>query len=444
MGGASDRPLKRIRDGYAVRKKPHGLAINRDRLVPFVPMESIPQDGTFEAKYSVKALSEIRSATYFECGDLLVAKITPCFENGKQAIANALPGEFGYATTEVIPLYPVDDNEDARFLFYVLLHPSTRASIAERMEGSTARRRVPVDILLDVQYPYFPGDEQRGIADALGVVRSAIALESDCARIWQRTLTIALRQLFTHGLRGEAQKESEIGAIPSSWMLQPLGTLGHIGNGSTPKRTIADYWEGGTFPWLNSAKVYEREITLADQFVTQAALRACHLPQLKAGTVLVAITGQGKTLGHCAVLQTDATISQHLAYIALDQTLADPSFIRSYLETQYEHLRQIASGGGSTKAALTCKFLRDLKMPVPPIEEQREIVEIVDAANRKLELHGRKRAVLEDLFKALLNGFMSGDVRVSDLNLSTVGRVTEGQKPQKCERGRRHERTLDQ
>jgi type I restriction enzyme, S subunit len=136
--------------------------------------------------------------------------------------------------------------------------------------------------------------------------------------------------------------------------------------------------------------------------------------------VLIAITGQGKTLGHCAVLKIEATINQHIAYVATDTKRADPSYVRGYLETQYEYLRQVGSGGGSTKGALTCAFLRDLPIPFPNLDEQREIVEILDAIDRKIDLHKRKRAVLEELFKSLLHKLMTGEICVADLDLSAL------------------------
>ncbi len=243
------------------------------------------------------------------------------------------------------------------------------------------------------------------------------ALAGDAATELKRA---AMRKLFTHGLHKETQKETEIGPVPESWAVVPLGSIGKIGNGSTPKKTVPAYWNGGTFPWLTSAKVYDREIEAADQFVTDVALAECHLPRVQPGAVLMAITGQGKTLGHCAVLKIEATISQHVAYLQTDTEKADPGFIRGYLETQYEYLRQVAAGGGSTKGALTCAFLKGLPVPLPGKDEQREVVIILDALDRKIELHQKKRQVLEDLFESLLHKVMTGEISVSVLDLSAL------------------------
>lgn len=274
----------------------------------------------------------------------------------------------------------------------------------------------------ELAYP-LDAHEQKTIAAVLRQTESAMAQQSGLLDALEELKRSAMRELFTRGLRGEPQKETEIGPVPESWNVVPLGSLGRIGNGSTPKKSVHDYWEGGTFPWLTSAKVYDRDIEAADQFVTKTALDECHLPIVKPGAVLIAITGQGKTLGHCAVLRIEATINQHVAYLQTDTSKADPGFIRGYLETQYDYLRQVAAGGGSTKGALTCSFLRSLPLPLPEMAEQREIVAILDAIDRKIDLHRKKRAVLEELFKALLHKLMTGEIRVDELDLSVLDRV---------------------
>ncbi len=417
----SGRTWSRVGDSYAVTKKPRGLDVGAVAEVPFSAMEAIPQGGAYDPTFTMRSPQAITSGTYFERGDVLVAKITPSFENGKQALARSLQAPFGYATTEVIPLHPSKPGHDPRLLFFYLLHPDVRHHVAERMEGSTGRQRVPEGVLLDLPIPEIEPDDQSAIADALETIHAAAAAELSAEQNASALKRTAMNALFVRGLRGEPQKDTEIGPVPESWEVVPLGSLGKIGNGSTPKKTVPAYWNGGTFPWLTSAKVYDREIRVADQFVSNVALAECHLPRVQPGAVLMAITGQGKTLGHCAVLRIEASINQHIAYLQTNTERAEPGFIRGYLETQYEYLRQVASGGGSTKGALTCAFLKGLPVPLPPtLDEQREIVTVLDALDRKIGLHQQKRCVLEELFKALLHKLMTGKIAVSDLDLSAL------------------------
>jgi Restriction endonuclease S subunits len=360
--------------------------------------------------------ADVQSHKYaFRRNDILYGKLRPYLDKAILADTD------GVCTTELLVLR-AKPGVDPRFLACLVHDPDF---VEHALTGVTGAHhpRTSWAHIAQFERPRFSFEEQRTIAGLLWRTQDLLRVCEDTIEAAQKLKLVAMRELFTRGLRGEPQKETEIGPVPESWNVVPLGSLGRIGNGSTPKKSVHDYWEGGTFPWLTSAKVYDRDIEAADQFVTKTALDECHLPIVKPGAVLVAITGQGKTLGHCAVLRIEATINQHVAYLQTDTSKADPGFIRGYLETQYDYLRQVAAGGGSTKGALTCAFLRSLPLPLPEMEEQREIVAILDAIDRKIDLHRKKRAVLEELFKALLHKLMTGEIRVEELDLSALDRV---------------------
>ena len=345
-------------------------------------------------------------------GDLLVCEGG---EIGRAAIwgGDVEPMSF---QNHVHRLRPIVEEVDPRFYVYFLQSGFTQLGIYEGAGNKTTIPNLSRSRLAGLDVPQPPLAEQQAISCVLSDVRDAIKVQDRSLATAQALKRAGMHTLFTRGLRGEEQKETEVGPMPESWDVVQLGSLGRIGNGSTPRKATSGYWAGGTYPWLTSAKVYDRNIEEAEQFVTELALTECHLPRIKPGAVLIAITGQGKTLGHCAVLGIEATINQHLAYIDVDTNTVHPSFVRGYLETQYNFFRQVGSGGGSTKGALTCAFLRGFPIPMPSVlEEQRRIVAVLDAIERKVDLHGRKRAVLEELFKALLHKLMTGEIRVGEL-----------------------------
>jgi type I restriction enzyme, S subunit len=380
-------------------------AVSRETLAIDPPIAIAAKDAPSRARKIVRQ------------DDTLFATIRPTLKRVAKVPAE-LDDEI--VSTAFCVLRPDTAQVDADYLFFLASSDAFVASVAEHERGASYPAVRDRDVLdQEIKLPAL--EEQRQVARTLGAIRAATLNEIDLLRVAKELKLAAMRELYTRGLRGEAQKETEIGLVPASWDVAPLGSLGKIGNGSTPKKTVPAYWNGGTFPWLTSAKVYDREIETADQFVTDVALDECHLPRVKSGAVLMAITGQGKTLGHCAVLRIEASISQHVAYLQTDTEKAEPGFVRGYLETQYDYLRQVASGGGSTKGALTCAFLRDLPLPLPPnLDEQREIVTILDALDRKIALHRQKRAVLEDMFQSMLHKLMAGEIRVSDLDLSAL------------------------
>lgn len=411
---------QRISDRYRITKKPRELLLAKYDTIPFVPMEAVPTNGRDDVRYELRSPIKIASGNYFEKGDVLLSKITPSFENGKQGLANNLSASFGIASTEIIPLQPLDTEDSSRYLFYYLLHPEVRTALAGKMEGSTGRQRVPEHAVRNFPLPVPPRSEQNKIAAVLLKVQRGIEVEDKLIATTLELKHSAMRQLFTCGLRNEAQKETDIGPLPASWKIASLGSLGRIGNGSTPLRRNGVYWTNGTIPWLTSAKVYNVTITKADQFVTPKAVEECHLPRVKPGSVLIAITGQGKTLGHSAVTAIETCVSQHIAYLQFDSDDANPNFIRLFLDSRYHELRAVAQGGGSTKGALTCGFLKTFCVPFPTRREQDEITSALMTIERKVAIHERKRATLHELFKTLLHQLMTGRIRVNDLKIDTT------------------------
>ena len=145
-------------------KKPRDLRYSEYDEVPFVPMNLIPIATLFSKEFILS------SGTYFEPGDILLAKITPSFENGKQSIIEDLPTPFGIATTEVIPIREVEGVSDKFYLFYYLLLPDIRALLTSKMKGTTGRLRLGAEALANLEIPLPPLAEQRRIVAKLEVL----------------------------------------------------------------------------------------------------------------------------------------------------------------------------------------------------------------------------------------------------------------------------------
>ena len=406
-----------VADSFDFTGKPRGLDLAKSGdEIPFFPMDQIPLGRIRVSKFTPKPLADLRSGTYVENGDLMVAKITPSFENGKQAIVD-IATDFAYATTEVIPMRGRKGESYTLFLFFYLLHPEVRSDLAGKMEGSTGRQRLSKTVLGDRLIPLPPLPEQEKIAHILSTVQRAIEAQERIIQTTTELKKALMHKLFTEGLRNEPQKHTEIGSVPESWEVVELGSLAKVGNGSTPKRANEAYWEGGTIPWLNSTKIHDRFITEADQFVTPLAAKECHLPTVAPNSLLIAITGQGKTLGNSAITRIETCINQHLAYALFHSPKIVPDFVLWFMQTRYEYLRSIAHGGGTTKGALTCGFLKTLPIPVPSTDEQKEIVTVFQTLENKQAKANSKQSALQDLFRTLLHQLMTAKTRVHNVCL---------------------------
>ncbi|WP_103287662.1 restriction endonuclease subunit S [Candidatus Nitrosocaldus islandicus] len=143
--------------------------------VAFITMDLIPDNAIF-ASYEIRDIKHVRSYVYCEAGDLLLPKITPCFENGKQGIVPPnVPNRFAFATTEVFPI--VCEGIDGLFLFYILKLNKFRKVLEFSMRGTTGRQRIPKEVVERLKIPLPSLPEQQKIAEVLLTVDRWIELE---------------------------------------------------------------------------------------------------------------------------------------------------------------------------------------------------------------------------------------------------------------------------
>ncbi|MDP7707360.1 restriction endonuclease subunit S [Mycobacterium sp. TY815] len=197
-----------------------------------------------------------------------------------------------------------------------------------------------------------------------------------------------------------------------------LGRRTRIGNGSTPRREEQSFWERGGIPWLNSAVVNQDRVTAATQFVTVEAVAKCHLPLVPPGSVLVALTGQGKTRGTSTILDIEATINQHMAYVTPETDYWDSDYLLWCLTAEYGELRAVSDENGSTKGALTCEDLKRFPVARVALDEQRRIAAQLDDQTSRIDTLIAETARFIELARerqsALITAAVTGQIDVSE------------------------------
>ena len=286
-------------------------------------MEGIPSGGAFAPTYVTKKSDSVTSGTYFESGDILVAKITPSFENGKQALTRDLGEPFGYATTEVIPIRPKAAGHDPRVLFYYLLHPDIRSFVAERMEGSTGRQRVPEGVLLELPLPCFTDSEQTAIGDALDHVQRALQLEDALSNASLSLKRAAMRALFTRGLRGEAQQETEFGVAPENWSSVLLSECATVQTGVTKGRNLSGD-ETIDIPYLRVANVQDGHLDLSEMKSIPIRTSEIDRYRLLPGDVVLTEGGDFDKLGRGFIWRGEIELCTHQNHVFAVRLRSDP------------------------------------------------------------------------------------------------------------------------
>jgi type I restriction enzyme, S subunit len=314
-----------------------------------------------------------------------------------------------------------------RFLELLFQHKPFQRSLVRIGNGILAHRmRIPMEKLKAELFPTPPPDEQAAIVRFLDhanrKIDSFIRAKRKLIGLLKEQKQVVIHHAVTRGLAHDVQRKPSgipwFGEIPAHWEVWRISRFAKVGNGSTPSRGNAGFWIGGNYPWLNSSHVNRGFIDSADQFVTSTALRECHLPRVAAGSVLIAITGQGKTRGTSAVLGIEATINQHIAYVTPRLSVVSAEFLHLSLVAAYSTLRAMSDDSGSTKGALTCEDLKRFKLAVPPLEEQNQLVAVIlretKAADTAIARTDREIALVQEYRTRLTADVVTGKLDVRE------------------------------
>jgi type I restriction enzyme, S subunit len=302
-------------------------------------------------------------------------------------------------------LRPLSDQVEPRFYVYFLQSAFTQLGIFEGAGNKTTIPNLSRNRLAALEVPHPPVDEQHGIVRVLGRVRDAIRVHDRSAALAQDLKRATMQQLFARGLKGETQKETEIGPVPESWDVIPSSRIFKLTSGKTrPGSLSPEPTTGMPFPVLggNGIMGYSSEWNVDSP-----------------STLLIGRVGE-----YCGVVHISSGkvwITDNALY-AKDWLMPEAKvpYVGAFLS--YFDINRFKRMAG--QPLVTQGMINEHGVPVPPRDEQAEIMAILDAIDRKIDLHRRKRAVLDELFKALLHKLMTGEIRLAELDLSALD-ITE-------------------
>ena len=290
--------------------------------VSFVPMEAVGEDGSIDVTTTRPAEEVLSGYTYFTDGDLLIAKVTPCFENGKGAVAKNLTNGVGFGSTEFHVLRGTD-RMIAEFAYYLTLSHGFRKLGEGSMYGAGGQKRVGTAFMRDVVVPTPPRDDQDAIAAFLdhetaridALVREQELLLGELER--RRELLF-----FNRTTKGYEKVDFDssgvqwIGDIPTEWKVAQLRSVARLESGHTPSRAKPEYWLDCTIKWVTLGDVHqfrdlrsERIYDTAEQ-ISQLGLASSSARLLPKDTVILSRTA---SVGFSVILGEPMATTQDFA-----------------------------------------------------------------------------------------------------------------------------------
>ncbi|MFZ3208337.1 MAG: restriction endonuclease subunit S [Geobacteraceae bacterium] len=372
-------------------------------LVSFVPMENLGIEQKTFVPTQVRPLEEVSgSYTYFADGDVLLAKITPCFENGKLGIATNLTNGIGFGSSEYIVFRP-DKSLDKEWLYYFLSQESFRIEGADRMSGAVGHKRVSKEFIESYPIPVPPLPEQQRIVAILDEAFDGIAAAKANA---EKNLQNA-RALFESHLNEVFTKRGE------GWVEKTLGDIAQIKGGKRVPKGYKLLTEPTGFPYLRVTDFTDTgTIDMSDlHYVSPDVHQVIKNYVIYSNDLYISIAG---TIGKSGIIPEElngANLTENACRLVFKPGISNRFVYYFTLTANF-----VDQTGLNTRTAAQPKLalsrLSTTRLGIPSISEQEHLADRFDALREETQrlesIYQQKLAALDALKKSLLDQAFSG------------------------------------
>lgn len=423
--------LKRMR--YAVQLNPSKAevaSLDREYEVSFLPMEAIGDDGSLNLDRT-RPISEVEMGyTYFRDGDVTLAKITPCFENGKGALMVGMHHGIGFGTTELIVARPKLSEVSGSLLNWIFRSPNFREQGAASMYGAGGQKRVPDEFVRSLVWAFPPTDEQAAVAAFLNretaKIDALIAEQEKLIALLAEKRQATISNAVTKGLNPSApMKDSGIpwlGEVPAHWdVLRIKLVTSSIEQGWSPQCEnypviSAEEWgvlkvgcvNGGIFKPTENKKL-------------PPELEPVPAYSLKRDDLLVSRANTRELVGSAAAVEADfekLMLCDKIYRLRLVHARCIPAYLAAYLGTPQarSQIELEATGASSSMLNIGQAAILNLVTPLPSVPEQRRIHSfLVDETQRLGALNVKAEqaiGLLKERRSALIAAAVTGQIDV--------------------------------
>ena len=376
------------------------LSLKKGDIATKVAMDKLKP---FTKKIPETEKAEFNGGAKFCNGDTVMARITPCLENGKTAYVDMLDdGEIGFGSTEFIVMRAKTGISDPQFVYYTAINPVFRNVAVKSMVGSSGRQRVQQSVLEELELSVPDLDEQRRIGDFLARIDEKIALNDRINDNLQQQAQAIYHERF------ETVSPND---LPSDWRIVTLGEVATISNKSfNPLKEPEILLEHYSIPAFDEAKFPAFELSTSiksNKFIIDAS---CFMisklnPTTKRVWKPYCLTGN-------AVCSTE-----FIVYKAKDKTITD--FLYSVIDSNSfsDFMCSHVTGSTGSRQRTTPSDTLSYELILPSEDEQAEFQSLVSPMYAQIRINAIENDRLKRLRDSLLPKLMSGEIDVSAVQL---------------------------
>ena len=381
---------------------------------PFVRVQHLDEDGYWVRRWDLITDEAVQAyrLRFFPKGTIVLPKSGASIRLEKRAV---LPVD-AYIVSHLCAVIPNSKAVDQRYLFYAL---KVRKFSSEKVEGYPT---LNLSEIRNALIPLPPLSEQRAIAHVLRTVQRAKEATVQVIQATREMKKSLMRHLFTYGPVpvGEAErvplKGTEVGLVPEHWKVQVLENVASFVrdslNPSNYPDEVFDYYSIPAYQETGSPILEVGKRIRSQKLVVEAndVLFGKLNPRIP------------KVLLVTASRRRKITSTEFIPLRASSRTVV-PEYLYYLCWSNYvmRKAQELVSGSTPSRQRVDVRAFLSLPVPLPPLSEQREIVRILQSADKKLQAEEARKQALEELFKTLLHNLMTGKIRAKDVVLPNVG-----------------------
>lgn len=390
--------------------------------VTFLPMEYISENGVLDLTNIQTIADTYNGFTYFRENDIIIAKITPCFENGKGALCEGLENGIGFGTTELHVLRP-SENIVPKFLYYVSKSHPFRSIGTATMKGAAGQKRVTDEFISQYKIAFPSTAQQMKIVEFIDNnverIDKLIEKKQKLVELLQEKRQAIIDEAVTKGLNPNTPMKDTgiewLGKVPAHWQVKRIKYVAKMESGHTPDKKKPEYWDGN-IPWvsLNDSKFLRNNDYIGETsfYTTKLGIANSSAKLLPINTV---VFSRDASIGLCAITTSEMAVSQHfIGWVC--GTEIYPEYLLQVLKCMSQELEKLS--WGATVKTIGMPDVKKMITPVPPQNEQEVIISAIKSSTERIDItiHKVKLQIdkLMEYRQSLISEAVTGKLNVRD------------------------------
>ena len=338
------------------------VKLKKQESYPLIDIEKItPGYKIVHSEESIEYTGQ--SGAKFQDHDVLFARITPCLENGKVAIADT-KGKNGTGSTELFVFRGIDGISDTDYIYYLCCTHYFRQLATNSMTGASGRQRADLEFIKRIKWSFPSIATQKKIAEILSEFDNLIELNTKRIKSLEQMAENLYKEWFVRfRFPGHENAEFENG-IPKGWVRERISIYYNTTSGGTPSRSNMDYYESGVIPWIKTGEIKDSIILDTEEHISQEAINKSSAKLLPPQIVIMAM--YGVNIGMLSYLDKSMSCNQACCAFIDKRNFSSRHYLFHYLKTIREYLLLI--GFGAAQQNLSQDLIKNVRIVMPSDE----------------------------------------------------------------------------